>query len=225
MAMFADIPFLLTCCPRTWTACVLGAEGPPYPGDCCAFGVSWLGFLMPSLTIETLSGRLGFAVLAVVCRARGEDTDCFGRAVLEALHKISSAAAVCKALHLWLRLVSCSQSGLSHVFNELKCVPVEKHEGQLLACIFLNFTCLLLSGHGSKNLVHHCGKWKFWWLGQVLRFDGWYYFKLWTNRRKKRVYSLIFYRITLKLATQDQTMQVCKVAHLSNVSVKIQVII
>lgn len=44
---------------------------------------------MSSLPVETLSGRLGFsvlcfAVLEVVCRARGADTDCSGRAVLEA---------------------------------------------------------------------------------------------------------------------------------------------
>lgn len=56
---------------------------------------------------ETLSERLGisvlcFAVLEVVCRARGADTECSGRAVLETVHKISSATTVCRALHLWL---------------------------------------------------------------------------------------------------------------------------
>lgn len=37
--------------------------------------------------------------------------------------------------------------------------------------------------------------------------------------------SIILYGTALKLAAQDQTMQICKVAHLSNVSVKMQVII
>lgn len=37
--------------------------------------------------------------------------------------------------------------------------------------------------------------------------------------------SIILCGTALKLAAQDQTMQICKVAHLSNVSVKMQVII
>lgn len=81
---------------------------------------------------------LWFAVLAVMYGGSGEATDGSVRAMLEAVHKISSAA-VSRALHLWFSLVLCIQSRLRDVSNELKCVPVEKREGQLVGPYFLRF--------------------------------------------------------------------------------------
>lgn len=51
-----------------------------------------------------------------------------------------------------MALVLCIQSKLKDASSELKCVAVEKHEGQLAGPYFSYFSPLLLSSHGSKNL-------------------------------------------------------------------------
>lgn len=141
VAMFTDIPF---CWPAAQELLVfLGPRG--YLTHGTTVPLVWASWTFSCLSwLYRHSGRLGFsvlcfAVLAVVCRARGEDTDCSRRAVLEAVYKTSSVKSVWRALHPWLWLVSCSQSGLSNVFHELKCIAVEKYEGQLVGLYFLQF--------------------------------------------------------------------------------------
>lgn len=118
VAVFTDIPF---CWPAAQELELLMFWGPR---GCLTQGTTaplvWAGWAFSCLSwLYRHSGRLSFsvlcfAVLAVVCRAR-EDTDCSGRAVLEAVYKISSVTTICRALHSWIWLVSCRQSGLSNM--------------------------------------------------------------------------------------------------------------